>query len=380
MNRVKQIPPWLVIGAMLVCLVGNTQRPPNEQASVSQAQAKEWELVRINLTYGSRMAWRAAMSRAMLVKANWLANRLNLPIQRPIQTSDIRTWDIGDASFRVLRQYPSWIPDTVYGTNFYHTNISCLQRILALKFGIGGVLDTPNYHFSFADGQLVRIASQKAYSDKLYRDRFTEIMAAPHVHPAQAKTDEVYKLATNWLAAVDVNLATLEKSRLPHPVRQEEAQPDSVTQSQPVYFIAWGTNYYGLNDVYHYWHTNEWRPVVMVEIGSHNELLEMFVGDPAFFHNPPTIIPSQIVWRLLHTPDPPVDQLLNPSVMREFILTPEDASNAVRDARTPLWFYQHHLITNTDLILDISNNLNYLHSVLIPYKPGDDPVFDTNQP
>ena len=387
---------WLTIGAGLATLVASAPRPgepgyvprPGDPAGVweasvprlTMAQKEEAQIMQINLRYGSRMAWQAAMSRALLAKANWLANRLNLPIQRPIQESDIYTSDIGFAGFRVLNQYPSWIPDTVYGINIWNTNIPRLQRILALKFGIGGTLDTPTYQFSFEDGQLCRLVCHNASHGERYADRLAEIMAAPYVHPPLAKTDEVYQTATNYLAAIDINLDMLEQSRLPHPVRQEEYQPDSASDLVPVYFVAWGTNYYSIDYLYHYWHTNEWHPALTVEIGPHNELLEMYIGDPTFFRTPPTLIPSQTVWRLVHTPDPPVDQLFNPGVMREFLLTPEDSSNSVRYARTPLWYYQHHLIKDPQEIWGISNDLNYLHSVLIPYKPGDDPVYDTNQP
>ena len=398
MSRFKQILLWLAVGVGLVCLRGQVPRPgdpgyvprPGDPAWVwqatiprlSAAQVKESEIMRLNLRYGSRLAWQAAMSRTMLVKANWLANRLNLPLRRPIQTSDVRTWDIGDASFHILNQYPSWIPDTVYGTNIYNANFSRLQRILAFKFGIGGVLDTPTYHFSFMDGQLCRIVRQDVSQGEFYRDRFAEVMAAPHIHPPLAKTDEIYQIATNYLAAIDVNLDMLEKSRLAHPVRQEEYQPGGVSDSVPAYFVAWGTNYYSIDYLYHYWHTNEWHPAVMVEIGPRHELLEIYVGDPTFFHNPPMLIPSQTVWRLVHTPDPPADQLLNPAVMREFFLTPERAAQCMFIATNnpPYWAYQHHLVKDPELIRSITNELSYLRSVLIPYKPGDDPVYDTNQP
>jgi hypothetical protein len=399
----------VLVGAILVSagLFGLTRHAPHlgdpdyvprpgDPASVWQAkewqptraQAKEWGIIALNLRYGSRMAWRAAMTRAMLVKANWLASRLNLPIKRPIQESDISPSLIGDAAFRVLRNNPSWIPDTVYGTNICNTNISRLQRILALKIGIGGTLDTSTFEFTFEDGQLALLVRQNIFHGERYGDQFAEVMAAPHIHPPLPRTYEVYKKATNYLAAIDINLDMLEKSRLPHPVRQEEYQPDGVSDSMPVYFVAWGTNYYGLHYLYHYWHTNEWHPSVMVEIGPRNELLEIYVGDPTFIRDPPTCIPSETVWRLVHTPDPPVDQLTNPAVMREFFLTPEDAAAWVRDARTPLWYYQHDKIKDlpistrekSELIQGITNELNEMRSELIPYKPGDDPVFDTNQP
>lgn len=409
-SRFKQIVLWLalgtgLVGAGLICLTRQAPRPgdpdyvprPGDPAWVwqakvwrlSPAQRREMGIMQINLRYGARMAYAAAMTRSMLAKANWLANRLNLPIRRPIQESDINyAGDTDEPFFLALKHYPTWIPDTIYGTNIYDTNISRLQRILALKFGIEGTLDTSSYEFNFQDGQLVELVRQNVSQGERYSDRIAEVMAAPHIHPPLARTDEVYQIATNWLAAIDVNLDMLEKSRLPHPVRQEEYQPDSASDSVPVYFVAWGTNYYGLKYLYHYWHTNEWHPSVMVEIGPRKELLEIYVGDATFFSNTPTLIPSQTVWRLVHTPDPPPDQLTNPAVMREFFLTPQEAAERVRYARTPLWYYQHNLIKDmkissaekSELIRSITNGLNELRSELIPYKPGDDPVFDTNQP
>lgn len=397
MNRFKLIVLWLTIGAGLASLMASALRPgdpgyvprPGDppwvwETSVprlSAAQRKEAWVMTLNLHYGARLAWDAAMSRAMLVKANWLANRLNLPIRRPIQESEIRTSDIVEPWIQALKQYPSWTPDTIYGTNIYNTNISRLQRILALKFGIGGDLDTSDFKFSFGNGQLVRIVRQNISHGERYADRLAEIMAAPHIHPPSARADEVYQIATNYLAAVDVNLAMLERSRLPHPVRQEEYRPDGTPDSVPVYFVAWGTNYYSIDWLYHYWHTNEWHPAVTVEIGPRNDLLEMYIGDPAFFRNPPTLLPSRTVWRLVHTPDPPFDQLTSPVIQREFLLTPVDASNYCEVfARPPLWYYQHHLIKDPERIKGITNELNELRSELMPYKPGDDPVYDTNQP
>lgn len=393
MNRFKRLVLWLAFGAVAASLESyalNRLETPQTQTSsiqaipanykVSKAEMKELQIMRINLSHGARMAWRADVVRTMLVKANWLANRLNLPIKRPIYTTDIQDWQAPAPWLDILCQYPAWFPDTIFGTNLYNTNFSRLKRILALKFGLYGKIVTPPYSFSFSDGQLDDIVRLDTSDSDRYLDRFAGAMAAPHVHPAAPKTDEVYQLATNWLAAVGVNLDRLEKSRLPHPVRQEEYQPPGASDSVPVYFVAWGTNYYGLYSLYKTWHTNEWHPAVFVEIGPHKELLELYVGDATYFRNPPTRIPSQTVWRLVHTPDPPVNQMLNPEVMRKFILTPEYASNCVRYARTPLWAYQQHLIKDPEQIRGITNELNYLHSVLIPYKPGDDPVFDTNQP
>lgn len=409
MKHWKRFLLWLalgaaVVGVSLVLLMRPAPRPgepgyvphPGDppwvwQATtwhMTKAQAQEWDVMMLNLRYGSRLAWLAGMTRAMLAKANWVADRLNLPIQRPIQESDVRPSLIGTADFRVLCASPSWIPQSIYGTNICNTNISRLQRILALQIGIGGTLDTPDFEFTFENGQIAEIVRQNISLDKNYTDRLAQIMSAPHVHPALAKTDEVYHIATNYLAAVGINLDMLEKSRLSHPVRQEEYQPDGASDSVPVYIVAWGTNFYSIDYIYHYWHTNQWHPAVTVELGPHNELLEMYVGDPSFFRDPPTVIPSSTCWRLVHTPDPQPDQLTNPAVMRELFLTPELAEQSVRLAHTPLWNYQHDKIKDmpissaekAEVIWGITNGIADLRSKLIPYKPGDDPVFDTNQP
>ncbi|MGH7980825.1 MAG: hypothetical protein ACREE6_15720, partial [Limisphaerales bacterium] len=223
----------------------------------------------------------------MLQKANWLADRLNLPVKRPIQPWETRGgFEFPDET--VLHQYPSWIPDTVYGMDIYNTNIPRLKRILALKFAVNGWLDTPTWHFSFMDGQCDCIARQSKNQGDA--NRLDEIMAAPHVHPSPLKTAEIYQIATNYLAAIDVNLDMLEKSRLPHPVRQEEERIPGASSPQPVYFVAWGTNYYALNYMAKILNTNEWSPCVLVEIGPHKELLQISVGDMTYYRCPPMLI------------------------------------------------------------------------------------------
>jgi hypothetical protein len=383
MNRFKKIVLWIVIGAVVACLADDglrrletVQGPthafqmPSAPYKMSEAEREELEIMRINVSHGARLAWQASVKRTMLVEANWLANRLNLPIRRPIYTTDIQDWLVLSPWNLVLPRYPVWFPDTVFGTDLYNTNFPRLQRILALKFALNGYITTPPYSFSFSNGRVDDIVRLDPNESNRYEDRFAEVMRQPSFHPSLAKTAEAYQLATQWLAAVDVNLDMLEKSRLPHPVRQEEYQLPGASDPQPVNFVAWGTNYYAGYYIYKTWHTNEWHPSVMVEIGPHNELLELYVGDSTFFRNPPTLIPSKTVWRLVHTPDPPVDQLLNPEIMREFILTPEEASNCVyRATHNPLWAYQHHL-TNPELTLEISNDLNHLKSELIPYTPS----------
>jgi len=374
--NIKRIALWLVAVAVIACVVAYGLRRYetahdyfHEQMKILQnprargqwafgmyrptiAQDQEWQTFWRNLGLRGDLSWDKVMGDAMLLKANWLVNRLNLPEKRPLQP-----WDVWPGFYlpiqTILHQYPSWIPDTVYGMDIYNTNISRLKRILALKFAINGSLDTPAYHFSFMDGQCDCIARQSESDGDA--NNFDEIMTAPHVHPPPLKTAEIYQIATNWLAAIDVNLDMLEKSRLPHPVRQEEDRLPGASSPQPVYFVAWGTNYYGLNYLAKILHTNEWSPSVLVEIGSHNELLRLSVGDLTYYRNPPMLIPSQTVWRAIHTHDPPLEQLRNPAIMAQFFCTfnrytnyPDGDYTARYVTNSFPWRYAHHQLSGAD--------------------------------
>ncbi|HTV42761.1 MAG TPA: hypothetical protein VMF08_19510 [Candidatus Sulfotelmatobacter sp.] len=392
--NIKRIALWLVAVAVIACVVGYGLRRYetahdyfHEQMKIlmnplargqwafgmyrtTAAQSEEWEIMTININTKHGLVWEGAMGHAMLQKANWLANRLNLPIKCPIQPWEVQL-DCFVPSVSVLPQYPSWIPDTVYGMDIYNTNIPRLKRILALKFGINGSLDTPTYHFSFMDGQCDCIARQSESGGDA--NNFDKIMTAPHVHPPPLKTAEIYQIATNWLAAIDVNLDMLEKSRLPHPVRQEEGRLPGASSPQPVYFVAWGTNYYGLNYMAKILHTNEWSPSVLVEIGPHKELLQVSVGDLTYYHCPPVLLNSHEVWRLVHAPDPPLEQLQNPSFTTEhFFCDPHAATNYPDywnglnyETSGAIWRYAHHL----PLPAVLSNSMQKTYSELIPYTP-----------
>jgi hypothetical protein len=385
----KQLILWLVIGAVVVCLAGHclhrfetvqaqgeivgaqtdTVQMPITPYRISESERKELAAMRLNLNYGAKLAWRAALIRAMLEKANWLANRLNLPIRRPIYTTDVQSWQVMPPfSLALNTGPPSWLPDTVFGTHIYDTNFSRLQRILALKFGLDGKLDTPPFEFSFSDGQFWDIVRIDPSESGRYADRFAARIN--ETTPSSDAAAQAYHLATNWLAAVDVNLAMLEKARLPHPVHQGEYQSGGALIPQPVYFVDWGTNYYGLYHAYKTWHTNEWHPAVTVEISTNNELLELYVGDPNFFRNSPMLIPSETVWRLVHTPDPSFRQLQTLAGMQAFVMTPEEVSNYIKSfdymTNSTTWKYQHHLL-DAHMTTYYSNYMKNLNSELIPY-------------
>jgi hypothetical protein len=380
MSRFKRVILWFVFGAVaasleayaldqLETLQGPTHPVQMSTATyrISEAEREELQIMMINLDHGRGLAWRAALIRAMLTKANWLANRLNLPMRRPIYTTDVQSWQIEPPWFMTLVRDPIGFPDTVFGTDIYNTNFSLLQRILALKFALKGNIATPSYSFSFADGQVWDIVRLDPSESDRYADRFASRLNESQATPNEAA--QAYQLATSWLAAADINLAMLEKSRLPHPVHEAQYRLPGALVPQPVYYVDWGTNYFGTYFIYKTWHTNEWHPAVMVKIGPHKELLEMYVGDATFFRNSPMLIPSKIVWRLVHTPDPPLQYLRTPAGMKEFIMTPDAVSAYATSTTNRLWLYQHHQLDPVSTML-ISNDQKKLNSELIPYTPA----------
>ncbi|MGH8024451.1 MAG: hypothetical protein ACRED1_12765, partial [Limisphaerales bacterium] len=63
---------------------------------------------------------------------------------------------------------------------------------------------------------------------------------------------------------------------------------------------------------------------------------------------PPMLIPSKTVWRLVHTPDPPMEQLRNSAVSAQFFWNTRQTTTLPdywymrNNTNTVLWHYLHH--------------------------------------
>lgn len=347
-------------------MVQPMQPAPQE---LSKAQSAEWRKMMFSLRYGAGLNWRSAAVHAMLKRANWMANRLNLPIQRPILVTDILRAGVNNPSLCVaMRPAPTWdywYPDTVLGTRICDTNIPGRERIAALKIQVNGDFETRSFEFNFTDGQLMELARNDIFQDVPYPERYER--RASETIPSLTDAAQAYQVATQWLAAVDVNLTLLEQSRLPQAVHQGEYQPPGAGQPVPVYFVDWGTNYY---KTYYYYknHAPGWHPAVTVEIGPAKELLQLYVGDPGYFRSPPMLITN--AWQLVRTPDPSEQQLQNPA-LREALGMSEPMWLYYSNAMFPpldvltngvFWKAQHNLLP-ARAELEYSNELSYIRDV-----------------
>ena len=132
--------------------------------------------------------------------------------------------------------------------------------------------------------------------------------------PSLINKAQAFQLATQWLAAVDMDVEALER-QFPHSVNQLSYSPPGATNAVllPLYFVGLGTNDgpHGGNMPITY------DPAVEVEIlGTTKELQELrigrnkLIGDIPYDHRPLLLISNAL--DLIRTPNPPVKQLENP--------------------------------------------------------------------
>ncbi|MBU6408842.1 MAG: hypothetical protein KGR98_00515 [Verrucomicrobia bacterium] len=253
------------------------------------------------------LAFRAVMTQKMLAEANWAADRLKLPTKRPIQITDIKDLFISMPSGCVLqRTNPPFYPDTVFGTNIFNPNIPRDARLRALKIGPNGRIDTANFEFRFYGAQLAGIMRLSAPRVEYYADNLDALIGRKSL----IDTNGAWQLATQWLAAVDMDMAAL--SKLKHSVSQLHYLLRGATNTitLPIYYVDIGTRHFpacGLLKAYD-------TPMVTVEVLGTTKTLQNvdlavdFGSDGIPYDNrPPLLITNAL--DLIRAPNPPTEQL-----------------------------------------------------------------------
>lgn len=114
------------------------------------------------------------------------------------------------------------------------------------SLGYGGRIDTPGYSFGFGDrGErrfITKLEDNRYQSMGLYRgnesmkefmNRFSRIKSA-------INTNDAYRLATNWLVAIGMDLPALEKAQ-PVTIQQQFYQSDQGDEVPcPLFYVEWG--------------------------------------------------------------------------------------------------------------------------------------------
>lgn len=252
------------------------------------------------------LAYRAAVIQTILGEANYFASRLKLPTPHPIQMRDIKmeyTW-VAAPWINVIRETnDTHDPVSIFGSNIYNSDIPREARLRALKIGADGTIETTNFFFSVYHGRLAEVMRISEHGTERYaRDLDQLVGKTSLINEAQA-----HQLATQWLAAVNVDVAALEKQKWT--VNQLHYLPQGATNTValPLYYVdfAWKHYHYdpktsNLKDMD--------EPSVRVEIlGTTKELQDISIHDGTFSSRSLLLITNALDLARMH--DPPAKKL-----------------------------------------------------------------------
>jgi hypothetical protein len=225
-----------------------------------------------NLTYVASLAYKAVVLQLALSEANYTAQHLNLPTPHPIQMVDITKGFV--ASPKITK--------------------------------FGAAIETTNFVFTFQEAGKIFVIANKAKNIESF-----------DLYPIWAKTPSLinsngaYQLATQWLAAIDVDISALEK-KYGSQMKVEQAfiwnQPsldvyhhppgDTNKTMLPIFNVTWG-------------HGVKYEYAAQVRIlGTTKELMGLTLGDSSLSRRPPLIITN--AEELNSIPNPPMMRLQQP--------------------------------------------------------------------
>jgi len=223
-------------------------------------------------------------------EAGYVVNQLHLPTPYPIKSEDVASYYTGSLWYSVIRdKTPPFLPITVFSNRIFDASIPREQRVNAFQIGIAGNLQTTNFFFGFNQGKLLVITRKEYHGSNEFFDSIKEKTSL--IDDAQA-----HQLATQWLAAVDVDVDALEKKYTP-----EISRDEYLHVKVPIYNVCWGK-----------WSSNgrdgapvrtSSSPCVEVRIlGTTKELIEIRLMDNSFLRRPLILVPKAIDLNLMTSP------------------------------------------------------------------------------
>lgn len=198
-------------------------------------------------------------------------------------------------------QFFFW-PATAYSNRIFDANIPREQRLRAIKFGVDGTIETTNFFFSFTRGRIWEVERLSEHEVEYYAKDIDKLIGKPSL----ITDSQAHELATQWLAAVDIDVPALEK-KYPSEVNRLRVLPKNSTNvvELPFYFVHWGWQYFTNNDDNH---TVSSTPLVEVKIlGTTKELVELHMLDTSFSRRPLLLVTNAL--ELIRTPNPSVRHL-----------------------------------------------------------------------
>jgi hypothetical protein len=298
---------------------------------ISDAEVRE-ELMLVKEVNHSTLAYRAAVIQQMLNEANYFSERLKLSTPHPIQMTDVR--------YPLIT--PPWF-SVVQGTNFVHffysTNTPREQRLRALKIGASGTIDIrTNFVFCFSEGKLREVTRLSEHDVERYANNLDALVSKPSL----IDTNGAYQLATQWLAAVDIDMTALNKLKWKVNQLHYLLRGATNTITLPIYYVDFGNKHYTASGNLHAFD----EPLIQVEIlGTTKELQDLTINDLSLSRRLLLLITNAL--DLIRTPNPTVRQLQNPATARAYALTPTEVSNYSKNFQSSPLFHTNIVQTNS---------------------------------
>jgi hypothetical protein len=188
-----------------ICRVMNCAHAQNSgPVKTTNQEAVNASTVVAELTH-TTVAYKKEVLRLLIAEANDVATSLGLPENLPITQSNLIY--------------------VVVGT----------PKMVELSGGGIGAIDTTNYEYSFAYGRKLSYVTSSKLDSAEARNELEQKYLWPI---SRRNTNAAYRLATNWLAAIQIDVKRIE-----HDCRVNISSwtPDGVDEKHfvPLYFVTW---------------------------------------------------------------------------------------------------------------------------------------------
>jgi len=280
------IKPLVTLAISFACLqAGLSQANPPEGMDAEQAEilgiAKKLSQV--------SLAYRMAVGQRMLEEANFFAEHLKLPTPQPITFQNARNVHVTAPWYSKVDN-----PDT---------NLSKADRIRKGRFFAAGAVETPNFYFAYTKGRLWSIQRLKLKDESSIVELFPELIKTPSLVDANG----AYKLATQWLASVSVDVPKMERENKPLITQWHfNGKPEDIPKDgMPTEPSATNLTMLPIFDVQ--WGEGEAFAAKVTVIGTTKELFKLEVRDETLSKRPLLAVPNAI--ELNERAEPPVMKL-----------------------------------------------------------------------
>jgi hypothetical protein len=208
-------------------------------------------------------AYSNAITTLMVNEASFFAEHLNLPLPRPLRIADVSAHISSPEFYREL----GYVEAKGFEFHFPEPNDPPATN----EYG--------NVRF-IEPGKLAYVLKKKPLKE--YRDEDGELGEKFFSLTPAIDERTAYELATQWLAAVHVDVMALEKEYKPLSVRAEYRTASGSRRKGPIFGVTWGG-------------PGETEPPVQVQIlGTTKELIALRMEDTRFSRRSPIVITNAV--------------------------------------------------------------------------------------